>query len=116
MNAQQVFDKVATHLLTQKKRAVVNADFERCMYRAPAGRKCAAGCLITDRNYRKEMEGKTIDLVARLFKLPQFFQKHRSLIQDLQMVHDVYQPNEWRSSLRRVAESHNLNTDALKRV
>ena len=48
MNTQQIFDKVATHLLTQNARSAAEGS---CLYRSPSGLKCAVGCLISDSVY-----------------------------------------------------------------
>jgi len=58
MTNQEVFDKVATHLLTQGKQSV-NAG-GTCLYRGPGGTSCAVGCLIPDKVYREEMEGNDL--------------------------------------------------------
>ena len=56
MNAQEIFDKVATHLSKQGHRAF---DDNACMYRSPNGDKCAMGCLIPDEEYNADtMEGR----------------------------------------------------------
>ena len=52
--AQEVFDQVATHLLTQNERSLDGAS---CSYRNCDGLKCAAGCLISDDEYDNQMEG-----------------------------------------------------------
>jgi hypothetical protein len=41
--AQEVFDQVATHLLTQRQRSTTKGN---CAYRGDDGLKCAAGCLL----------------------------------------------------------------------
>lgn len=62
---QQIFDKVLAHLLKQGKRAVLasggSSNHEVCAYRAPDGRKCAAGCLIADEFYNANFEGRSAD-------------------------------------------------------
>jgi hypothetical protein len=47
MTKQEIFDKVAAHLLTQRRQSV-NDCSGACVYRSPEGLKCAAGCLIPD--------------------------------------------------------------------
>lgn len=84
---QAVFDQVAAHLLTQKKRALRANDLkvDYCVYRAPDGLKCAAGCLISDQEYEEAMEGLSwSDLVSNEL-VPS---THASLIADLQSIHD----------------------------
>lgn len=56
MTAQEVFDAVATHLLTQNARSVTEDSPGTCLYRGPEGRKCAIGALIPDSLYRPEIE------------------------------------------------------------
>lgn len=56
-SAQQVFDQVAAHLLTQKEKA---KQFNTCKYRVEHRDKvlkCAAGCLIGDDEYEGCFEG-----------------------------------------------------------
>lgn len=50
---QQVFDKVVRHLAKQKRRSIDKNGF--CVYRGPHNRRCAIGCLIPNRLYRKSM-------------------------------------------------------------
>ena len=55
--AQEVFDQVAEHMLTQYELSMLN---DTCVYRGYSGLKCAAGCLIGDDEYNNElMEGFT---------------------------------------------------------
>lgn len=114
MNAQQIFDKVATHLIKQGKRAAIKDEYGKvCMYRAPDGCKCAAGCLIPDRLYRAGMERRGVIDLSESFELPKFFSQHLGLIANLQAVHDVRRPSRWRGALRRVAKLYGLNTDCI---
>jgi hypothetical protein len=49
MTPQEIFDKVAAHLLTQRKQCRVHnlrSGFNSCAYRDLDGLMCAAGCLI----------------------------------------------------------------------
>lgn len=58
MTRQEIFDTVATHLITQGRRAWTGTN---CMYLAPNGDRCAIGCLIPDDLYTPEMEGSGVD-------------------------------------------------------
>lgn len=67
-----------------------------CLYRAPDGRRCAAGLLMSDEFYRPELETKTVD-DARVWDAllasgvdPDL----RGLVESLQRVHDGYVPSE----------------------
>ncbi len=51
--AQQVFDQVATHLLTQNARS---ENEDGCQYLASNGQMCAAGCLIDENEYDVSLE------------------------------------------------------------
>ena len=85
--AQEVFDQVATHLLKQRV-ASRNFATEMCAYRGAKGRKCAAGCLVSDEEYSTEMENLAWDQInypKRKFTVPQ---EHMKLITALQVVHD----------------------------
>ena len=53
---QELFDKVAKHLLTQREPAIAK-DYTACRYRAPDGKSCAIGCLIDDKHYKEDYEG-----------------------------------------------------------
>lgn len=55
MTNQEIFDKVATHLLSQGKRSALGG--VGCAYRGDGGLQCAIGCLIPDELYRYELEG-----------------------------------------------------------
>lgn len=60
MNHQQIFDKVAAHLLKQNVRSTSSERHGYCQYRGDGGMMCAAGCLIPDDLYKPELEGKTV--------------------------------------------------------
>ncbi len=58
MTKQEVFTKVATHLLGMEKQS---SDGQACYYRSPDGGRCAAGALIDDEDYGSHLEGRTAD-------------------------------------------------------
>lgn len=124
MNKQEIFDKVATHLLTQGKQSRLNPEDTRgiCAYRSKDGSKCAAGCLIPDDVYDPRMEGNLITtLIGGVwlgdellnFDLPSFFGKHAGFIRSLQMTHDAFMPPDWFDELVATAGANNLSTDTL---
>lgn len=101
--AQEVFDQVALHLLTQNQKSSRGT---ACQYKLGA-LKCAAGCLISDNEYSSLFEdnnwyGLTSDV-------PGFPQNHKELIMDLQAIHDNKMPVIWPQELVRVAELFNLS-------
>ncbi len=114
MTAQEVFNKVVTHLRKQGKQS---RDTMRCLYLSPEGLKCAVGCLIPPEDYRKDMEGKTFDclLSDRYFhsSLIAKFNKHRDLLHRLQELHDcssVYNILEtWERGFIMIAKEFNLS-------
>ena len=99
LTEQELFDKVAKHLLAQNKKSYKSAETE-CTYRSPEGLKCAAGCLIEDDEYLPLMEDKTW---SRLCAQGYAKTDHRDLIDRLQKIHDLYEPEEWRDQLRDAA-------------
>lgn len=100
--AQEVFDHVARHLLTQNEKAV--ASDGHCRYREGKLR-CAAGCLITDDEYCPAFERYSWGQLAGNRDVPQM---HVNLIQDLQAVHDDESPSAWVEYLNIVARYHTL--------
>lgn len=91
MEPQEIFNKVATHLFTQGEQA---RNDTACLYRAKDNKKCAVGCLIPDEMYIPEMEcGPVIILISTSkgcdFLIPDYFEKNRKLLSDLQLAHDI---------------------------
>lgn len=109
--AQTVFNKVATHLLKQKKRSQFGA---ACLYRSRGGLKCAAGCLIPDKQYHlvKSFEGHNW---RRLVHDKIVSSSHYNLISSLQIIHDCEDPSDWKRCLRKVAMEFELNTKILEK-
>lgn len=127
MDAQEIFNKVATHLFTQGKPALRGA---ACVYRGAGGVACAAGELIPDEIYISGMEGhNVVDLVSRYASVRALWGDNVDLIQDLQHVHDGGNDNlveqgkqrnkTWgcteamRAALATVAATHDLNASVL---
>lgn len=120
MSLQEIFDKVATHLLTQKKRAVVGRD-ERCAYRGKDGCMCAVGVLIPDDQYSTDMEGRSVfsELVvnALFSKYDSNKDEHRlkiNLLSYFQEIHDRAQPSEWLEKIKELGDTHGLSTGGVK--
>lgn len=122
--AQQVFDQVATHLLTQGVRST-HLSTKSCAYRGQRVNKvtderetlmCAAGCLMSDKEYAatfKEVEGEGESLdwteAVGLGLVPD---QHCALIADLQAVHDHHSVMFWMDELSGVAEKNGLEFNA----
>ncbi|MBS7458845.1 hypothetical protein [Coralloluteibacterium stylophorae] len=112
--AQEVFDQVARHLMTQGEPAM-NADGSSCVYHAADGLMCAAGCLIAPEEMRTDWEGRSWDSATRR-GAPE---AHVGLIERLQTVHDSARgiPTSevlprWRAGLSRVAHRCHLSAAA----
>lgn len=87
LTAQEIFDTVAAHLRGMPQRSSKGVS---CLYRGPNGLKCAVGCLITDEEYKEEMDYGSSS-VARLLTqglLPERLVPHVNLLSHLQHVHD----------------------------
>ena len=114
--AQQVFDQVAEHLLTQNAKSerlmVCNdgQDKMRCAYRGPNSLKCAAGCLIADDEYNSVFELKSWHHLCRSNYVPS---THERLIRDLQSVHDDCEPGNWAVRLRQVGNQYKLSNSVI---
>lgn len=102
---QEIFDKVAKHLLTQNEKAV---NFTGgCKYRIN-GLKCAAGCLIPDKDYKKDFENRTVYSVE-YFENAGFSNDEIYFIRDLQIIHDNYEPEFWKVKLVNIAKDNKLS-------
>lgn len=119
MTKQEIFDRVAAHLLLQGQRAMSSAATggTRCSYRAN-GMSCAIGCLISDEAYAETLEGAGVNSrkvqaalvasgVSPAGELP------NSLLRSLQRVHDDAEDGDYyltniREALRAVADIHGL--------
>jgi hypothetical protein len=104
---QQVFDQVSLHLLTQGRKSKKEGSAQ-CRYRY-GQLMCAAGCLISEDEYRIEFdEGDECywPQLAEQYLVPA---AHLDLITSLQMVHDESEPERWGAKLRMVALNSNLS-------
>ena len=125
MNLQEIFDKVATHLLTQNKKAqspVVPGEQikPKCLYRAPDGSKCAVGCLIPDDLYDPAIEGSSVadDIVWEAATGELDYDRAEEfalgdLLTQLQITHDEDEVEYWPNALRCIAEGRHLTLPPL---
>lgn len=121
LSKQQIFNRVSKHLLKQGRRSILPPTSPRvgCAYRGVDGTKCAVGCLIADRDYSPDFEGKSI-LRVELANTSVILAKLRKalakagvlnslpLLVDLQDLHDTRLVDEWPAALSRLASAHNL--------
>lgn len=109
--AQEVFEQVARHLLTQKQPARINY-WVKCQYRLENGLKCAAGCLIADDEYdASRMEDEKDTSWNALVKHKVVPDAHKDLIIGLQHIHDNIAPNYWKLDLKIFAKNHKLDSN-----
>jgi len=110
-SAQEVFDFVAHHMLTQNEKCG-NPEFQLhdgttkflCRYQHN-GLKCAAGCLIADNEYHPKFEGCGWGVHAAKGNVDW---KHSTLIRHLQEIHDNRDPSDWKADLDWRAEKSKL--------
>ncbi len=115
LTEQKIFDKVATHLLTQKKKSLMPEElsgFCKCAYRGKDGLSCAVGCLITDQEAAKIGEDKPVGSVTLVATRLEGFE---DFLGQLQLIHDNCKPSKWINKLSLLATARNLNKDVLKR-
>ncbi len=111
---QQIFDIVATHLITQNAKSTA-AGGKACLYRSPDGLMCAAGALIPeDIELDEEGNGAAFDdLSSDIREACGVYDEDIGFVGQLQFLHDVRPPTVWRDSLRNFATGHCLSTAAL---
>src|SRR5690606_13748718 len=82
---QEVFDYVCEHLVRQGKPSW-SSKYGVCLYLDDEGNKCAAGCLISDDEYKTDYEGQNWVTLIGNFK--ETTSCHVHLISRLQQAHD----------------------------
>lgn len=116
LSKQQVFDKVALHLLKQNKRSEESAN-GACLYRGPNGTMCAVGCLIPDELYDSSTEETSAHYVItgddRLQKLFEPDVTRNFFLGKLQSIHDIEPVDWWYFYLTEFAVKQGLSTDIL---
>jgi hypothetical protein len=84
---QKTFNIVVNHLRKQGRKAMAEMpDYGGCMYRTPNGDKCAVGCLISNTDYSRTLEGKVSDFIYDL--VPSLQMHDCGLLCSLQHAHD----------------------------
>jgi hypothetical protein len=114
---QEVFDQVATHLLTQKVQSRASKT-KVCAYRGANGLMCAAGCLISDDEYQESFDfiGTSWEQLIQHGRVKT--DKHSDLIESLQIIHDSNTVSynvvdQWEVELMKLAIEKGLNTSVL---
>lgn len=121
MTPQEIFDKVAIHLLTQNCKSVsdefAGSDLQAydCYYRGANSTKCAIGCLIPDDLYSPDMEGKRVSAIlvdfqeiSNLLMAPGAIAVNFYFLGRLQAIHDKFPVAEWPYALAKFATEHKL--------
>ena len=100
MTLQEIFDKVNFHLRSQNAKSL--DEFGKCAYRGQDGRSCAVGCLIPDELYKPSMEYMVSDQIDGLSSIvgTQDYPEKLYLLRGLQLIHDIYPPEQWEHELR----------------
>ena len=111
---QTVFNRVAAHLLAQGRPSLSAIRRGVCAYRGEDGLRCAVGCLIDDAHYIEALEGYAVQLgdVLRAVKsslgLQHLAPRTVDLLGDLQLLHVLTPPEEWREGLKELARQYEL--------
>jgi len=98
-SAREVFDYVKHHLLMQGEPCIgADNDFA---YRSEL-LSDPGGCLLSDEQYSPLMEGKTWSLLAKDGWVPS---EHKELINNLQIIHDVHEVEDWEEKLNELEKT-----------
>jgi hypothetical protein len=120
MTDQEIFDKVATHLLTQMQPSE-SYYLGQCAYRGDGDLMCAVGCLIPDELYNSAIEGYRVhNVVGTNIILYEFLTKDSygpeariEFLASLQRIHDTIHPECWKEKLSEAADQYNLDSSVL---
>jgi hypothetical protein len=127
MTAQEIFDRVATHLLKQGRKSIsARMDDDGgilCAYRGADGTRCAVGCLIPDEHYDAGIEDYRVfaEPVANALMaagvVKEVSLRHHDdrfrLLGELQWLHDQRSVEEWPDALRAVSTNYGLSPAVL---
>ena len=102
MTAQELFDIVYKHMMSQNARSVMGG-YSTCAYRGEDGLKCAIGVLIPDEDYREDMERKGAENLLAKGACLHHLAAHHRLISKLQGIHDEDPVEDWDRALREAA-------------
>lgn len=120
LSKQEVFNKVALHLLKQFTKSVDPNRSGTCLYRDGIGNKCAVGVLIPDEMYNREMEWRSSSQLLECFpQLQSLFKEDEfPIICDMltfcQWIHDEFAPDQWYDQILKLAEKFDLNLDVIR--
>jgi hypothetical protein len=109
LTAQQIFNKVAMHLAKQGKKAMSRTGF--CRNYTEEGLRCAVGCLMPIRHYKRNKNdwgGSPYAVMGALAKYGVNYDKQSDLLNELQNVHDMDKVSRWGQKLRGLAKKQKL--------
>lgn len=114
--SQVIFDRVASHLLTQMGSAYDFAPDGEIVhvYAIPGGWTSAVGCLIPPDKYVVAMEREPIEGLVQKFGL--FPGVDIALLRALERIHDGIRPAEWKLALAQVAQEFGLQSGILTSI
>ena len=104
--AQEVFDFIATHLLTQGKKSQQRD--RHCVYRTSENLSCAAGCLMDGNEYKIGFEGLSWGELVTYGRVPS---AHELMISEFQVLHDSQYPAYWYAGIENIANRYKLHTE-----
>ncbi len=130
MKRQMIFDDVARHLLTQRRRSLSRHGEDDITtgsaYRGATGARCAIGCLIPDNIYDHMIEGYRVGTYSVLTKIDPRYEVPKKpghvvaddieFLERLQVIHDCTPVERWEFALRRFAQMHGLDAAAIDAV
>ena len=116
---QETFDTVVAHLRRQRAKAEIRGSSpgeKICVYRAPDGKRCAAGCLIPDDRYEPSFEYTVVggteathnNRANAVTLLMEELGHDINLVKALQSVHDDAEVAQWEGRLEQIAEDFGL--------
>jgi hypothetical protein len=101
----EVYEYIKNHLLLQGAKSEIDTSWatgsqidNACAYRSDDDKKCAVGCIISDKFYTHSLEGKAcnhedvLDVIE--LSVPNWI-VNRSMLKEMQMIHDEKEPDEW---------------------
>lgn len=117
LKAQEVFDTLVNHLRNQKARSIrtvkyIKRDEIESALRGDNGLKCPAGALITDEEYKVDMEGVCFGSLLNLKTTPQSLKdrllEHTSLVDCMNWIHDWFAVEKWEEEFAGIARDLKL--------
>ena len=116
--AQDIFNYVADHLITQNRKSLIHTNPSLFGELKDEGVEwpepilyCAAGCLLKDNEKVRSVVNDRCEFNSweQLNKKGYAPNNQIELIDDLVIVHDRFDPEQWRVQLRLVAKKHKLD-------